>query len=104
MRVSVSHTKPKEEVIRAVDRSFDDLFRGSVGIPLKIENERRSWNGSRMTFSFDARAGILSAPIKGTVDVTERDLIIEADLGLLERLLGGGARQTIESRVKGLLK
>jgi hypothetical protein len=47
--------------------------------------------------------GLLSAPIKGTVDVTDRDLTIDADLGLLEKLLGGGMTKTLEGRVKGLL-
>lgn len=103
MRVSVSHHKQREEVVKAVDRSFDELFRGSPSMPLKIENEQRSWAGSVMTFSFNARAGILSNAIKGTVEVTDRDVIIDADLGLLERLLGGSARSAIESRVKGLL-
>jgi hypothetical protein len=47
--------------------------------------------------------GLLSAPIKGTVEVTDRDVTIDADLGLLERLLGGGMRKAVEGRVKGLL-
>src|SRR5689334_2687978 len=99
MRVTVSHNKPKQEVVQAVDRSFDDLFRDSAFIPLKIENERRSWTGSVMTFSFDARAGLLSAPIKGTVTVTDRDITIDADLGIIERLLAGRkARAAIESK------
>jgi hypothetical protein len=105
MRVSVSHNKPKEEVRRAVDRSFDDLFRGSTVIPIRIQNERRLWQGSLMTFSFDARAGILSAPIKGTVEVTDRDLIIDSDLGVFERLLGvNRSRAALEGRIRGLLK
>ena len=58
-----------------------------------------------MEFSFDAKLGILNAPIKGFVEVTDRDLTIDADLGLLERLLGARqARTALESRVRGLLK
>ena len=48
MRITVSHTKPKDEVIRAVDRSFDDLFRNNTLIPLQIVNEQRSWQGSTL--------------------------------------------------------
>jgi hypothetical protein len=47
--------------------------------------------------------GMMSAPIKGTIEVTDRDLTIEADLGLLDRLLGSGMTKTLETRVKGLL-
>ena len=105
MRITVSHNKPKQEVMQAVDRSFDDLFRGTPGIPLQIVNEKRAWNGSTMIFAFDAKVGILSNPIKGFVEVTDRDLTIDADLGLIEKLFAGRqAQSAIESRIKGLLR
>ena len=105
MRITVSHNKPKQEVIQAVDRSFDDLFRGSSIVPLQIVNEQRQWQGSTLVFSFAAKMGILSTPIKGFVEVTDRDVTIDADLGFLERLLGGKqARTSIEDKVRGLLK
>lgn len=72
-------------------------------IPVQVTNEKRQWQGSTLVFSFNATMGLLSAPIKGTVDVTDRDLTIDADLGLLERLLGGGMTKAVEGRVKGLL-
>lgn len=106
MRITVSHNKPKEEVRQAVDRSFDDLFKGPPGfLPIQMVNQHRTWNGDTLTFSFDAKAGIMSTPIKGFVEVTHKDVTIDADLGLLERLFA--AKQTkhiFESRVKGLLK
>ena len=90
--------------MQAVDRSFDDIFRGIGTIPLKIENERRAWSGQRLDFSFDARMGFLSSPIKGFVEVSDKDLTIDADLGLLERLIAGtGARATLENQARKLL-
>ena len=104
MRVTVSHNKPVEQIKGAVDRSFDDLFRAPVGIPLKIADEKREWKGSTLYFSFTAKMGILSSPITGTVEVTVRDLTVDADLGLLEKLIpGGAARTAIEHKVRGLL-
>jgi hypothetical protein len=103
MRITVSHNKSKDQIIQTVDRSFDDLFKGSPLVPIQVTNEKRQWQGSTLVFSFNAKMGLLSAPIKGTVEVTERDLTIDADLGLLERLLGGGMSRTVEGRVKGLL-
>jgi hypothetical protein len=103
MRITVSHTKSKDQIIQAVDRSFDDLFKGTPFIPIKVANEKREWKGSTLFFSFNATMGLLSAPIKGTVAVTDRDLTIDADLGLLEKLLGGGMSRAVEGRVKGLL-
>jgi Putative polyhydroxyalkanoic acid system protein (PHA_gran_rgn) len=104
MRITVSHNKPKEEVMRAVDRSFDDLFRNVGAIPLKIVNEHRSWQGSTLNFSFDAKMGLLSTPIKGFVAVTDKDITIDADLGLLEKILPvKSATTAIEGRIRGLL-
>ena len=89
--------------MRAVDRSFDDLFRDISVIPLRFVDEKRKWEGSVMTFALSAKMGIISAPIRGTVEVTDRDLTIEADLGILERLITPKTREALTSHVKGLL-
>ena len=48
--------------------------------------------------------GLFSTPIKGTVEVTDRDLIVDADLGLLNRLLPEKTiQEVIGGRIKGLL-
>ncbi len=104
MRVTVSHNKPKQEIIRSIDRSFDDLFKGPGLIPLQVVNERREWVGSLMTFSFDAKAGLISVPIKGTVEVTDRDVTVDADLGLLEKFFPAAkAKAAVEGKIRGLL-
>ena len=73
-------------------------------IPVQVSNEKREWQGDTMAFSFNAKMGLLSAPIKGTIVITDHDVTVDADLGLLDRLLGSGAgRSVMESRVKGLL-
>jgi|SRR5579875_1955913 len=105
MRLTLPHNKPKQELVQAVDRSFDDLFRGAATIPLRIENEQRNWQGSTMNFSFTARMGLLSSPIKGFVEVTDKDITIDADLGLLERLIPSqAARAGLENKIRGLLR
>lgn len=103
MRITVSHNKSKEQIMQAIDRSFDDLFKGTPVVPIQITDEKRQWQGDTLAFSFNARMGLLSAPIQGTIDVTDHDLTINVDLGLFEKLLGGGMGRTLEGRVKGLL-
>jgi hypothetical protein len=76
VRVTVSHNKSKQQMMRDIDRSFDDLFRGIGVIPIQFVSDRRSWQGSTLTFSLSAKIGLLSAPVKGTIEVTDRDLII----------------------------
>jgi hypothetical protein len=104
MRITVSHDRRKDEIVRSVDRSFDDLFKGFASFSIQIANESRKWAGSRMDFSFDAKVGIVSTPIKGFVDVTDRDVTVDADLGWLEKLfLAKQTRSALEGRIKGLL-
>src|SRR3954449_10446638 len=104
MRITVSHTKSKNEVMQAVDRSFDDLFRGVGIIPVQFVQEERNWQGSTLNFKLSAKMGFISTPIKGTIEVTDKDITIDADLGLLERLIPASKAQTaITSRVRGLL-
>lgn len=104
MRISVSHNKSPEEVVRAVDRSLNDLFRQAGGLPVRLVEQQSSWQGSTLTFSMVAKMGFISTPIKGTVEVTDTDLTIDVDLGMLERMIPADkARELVGDRVRGLL-
>lgn len=108
VKITVAHDSTKDEVKRALDRSLDDIFTGSVGLPIKLDQEHRSWNADTLTFSLIAKMGplnMVSTPIFGTVLVTDHDLTIDVNLGILERLLRADkARQVVSCRLKGLLK
>jgi hypothetical protein len=105
MRITVSHNRPKEDLIRAVDGSFNDLFQGMGVLPVQLVQKHRSWQGSTLTFALDAKMGIISTPIKGTVEVTDRDITIDVDLGILERMIPAKkAQEVLTDRVRGLLK
>jgi len=105
VRISISHNRTKEEVVQSVDRRFDELFKEAGALPVKLAVEHRSWQGSTMTFALTAKMGIISTPIKGTVEVTDRDIIVDADLGMLGRFVNEKtAQQLLGSRIKGLLK
>jgi len=105
MRITISHNRSKAEIIESVDRSFNEIFRGVSGLPVRLTMKQRSWQGSILSFSLTAKLGLLSTPITGTVEVTDHDVIVEADLGLLSRLVPEKtAREAIGNRIKGLLK
>ena len=105
VRITISHNSTKEEVIRNVDRSFDELFQGVGAIPVKLMIDHRSWQGSTMNFVITAKAGFMSTPIKGTVEVTDHDITVDADLGILNRFVDEKkAKEVIGHRIKGLLK
>jgi hypothetical protein len=95
MRITIAHNKSKQEVVDSIDRGFDDVFK-MQGLPLKIELEQKNWQGSTLTFALSAKMGFMSSPIKGTIDVTDNQVIIDADLGMFERFVS-------EEKVKGAL-
>ena len=93
------------EVVQSVDRSFDELFQGVAAFPVRLVLEQKYWQGSTMRFSLGAKMGLISTPIRGTIEVTDRDVSIDADLGVLERFLPAAtAREIIGNRIKGLLR
>jgi len=67
--------------------------------------KEKSWQGSILSFALSVKMGLLSTPMKGTVEVTDRDLTVDADLGLLNQILPEKkAREMIGNRIRGLLK
>jgi hypothetical protein len=91
--------------MESVDRSFDDIFQGAPGLPVRLTMKQRSWEGSLLRFSLTAKFGFLSTPISGTVEVTDHDVTVDADLGLLNNLIPEKtAREVIGNRIKGLLE
>jgi hypothetical protein len=105
MRITISHNRSKAEIIESVDRSFNEMFQGVSGLPVRLVVKQRSWQGSILSFSLTAKWGLLSTPIEGTVTVTDQNVTVEADLGLLNRLVPEKtAREVIGNRIKGVLK
>jgi hypothetical protein len=104
MRITIAHTRTKAEIIQAIDRSFNDAFQGAAGLPVQIVVDQKSWAGSILTFALKAKMGFVSTPIKGTVEVTDHDVIVDADLGMLNRFVSEDKiKDLLGSRVKKLL-
>jgi hypothetical protein len=105
MRVTVPHNRTKQEAIQSVDRAFNEMFQGVAGVPVRLTVQQRNWQGSTLTFALSAKMGLISTPITGTIEVTDKDLTIDADLGLLGRFIPADTvRDAIGTRLKGLLK
>ena len=90
-------------MIASVDRSFDEMLEGKAGLPVRLVVKQKGWQGPILSFTLAAKMGLLSTPIKGTVEVTERDLIVDADLGILKNILPEKAvREVLANRFKEL--
>ncbi len=104
MRITIAHNRTKAEIIKSVDQSFDEISRGGPALPVIVAMKEKSWNGSVLSFVLSAKMGFISTPIKGTVEVTDHDVIIDADLGLLGKLIPEKtAQEMFGERFKGLL-
>jgi len=104
MRITIAHAKTQAQAIQAADQAVEEVFRGLAMGPVTIVKHQKTWNGSVVTFSLIAKIGFLQNPISGTVEVTDKEVTIDADLGVLSKLLPAEKfRATVESRVRGLL-
>jgi hypothetical protein len=105
MRVTVSHTQPKQEVKNRINAGLDDVFRMAGSGVVQIANEQRSWSGDQLNFSFDARMGIMNLPVKGFVLVEDRQVTVDIDLPqFISNLIPEAKmKQGLENGVKGLL-
>lgn len=105
MRVMIPHDRPKQEMKNSVDQSIDQLFTGfNLGV-IEFVNQRKQWSGDTLAFSLTAKMGFLQTPIVGSALVTDKDVTLDVDLGLLGKLLPEeSARTQIAQRAKGLLK
>ncbi len=105
MKVKIEHHRKKQDVVDAVDCGFDNAFKEAEGLPVKVELQHKSWKASTLSFQLKAKMGLLSTPIKGTVEVTDDELIIDADLGMLTKFIPEDkAKQMLGGRVRALLK
>jgi len=104
LRITIAHNRSKADMIASVDRSFDEMLQEKAGLPVRLVVKQKSWQGPILTFTLSAKMGLLSTPIKGTVEVTERDLIVDADLGILKNILPEKAvREVFANRLKELM-
>jgi hypothetical protein len=105
MRVTVAHNKGLQGAKKLVDESATEVFKGASGSPVQITDQEKRWDGDIMHFSFTGKMGFFSAPMKGWVQVTEKDVTIECELpGILKKFMPEDkVKASIESRVRGLL-
>jgi Putative polyhydroxyalkanoic acid system protein (PHA_gran_rgn) len=104
MKITIAHNRTKAEVMQTIERSFDEMARANAGIPVQFAVKEKNWQGSVLNFELSAKMAMLSTPIKGTVEVTDTDVIVNADLGVLNRFVSDEtAAEMFGKRFKGLL-
>ena len=104
LRVIIPNDKPKQEMKASIERSIDQLFAGfNIGL-IEFVDQRKQWSGDTRTFSLTAKLGFMRTPIVGSAMVTDKEIILDVDLGLLGKLIPeDSARTQIAGRAKRLL-
>ena len=103
MRVAIAHNKTVAQVIESADQAVDQVFKGLPLGPVEIVEQQKHWNGRVMTFHLTAKVGPFKYPIRGTVEVTEWQCIVDIDLMTLGKVLPKKAQKLIEARWRDLI-
>ena len=97
MRIAVPHHTSKEFARSKVDQRLGQLLSQFGGHAEEIEHE---WLGDTMRFKGKARG----LPIEGTVDVTDREVVIDAKLPLMAKMFEGRIRQAVEREADAMFR
>jgi hypothetical protein len=106
MKVTITHKKSQAEAIRLVDKGAAGLFAGAAGSSVEITDQTKEWVGSTMHFSFTAKMGFITMPLKGTIDVGDQNVVVDCELpSLVDKFLGDGkVSASIEKKIQLLLR
>jgi hypothetical protein len=103
VRITIGHQKSVVQAIEAADQAVDQVFKGLPMGCVEIVGQQKEWTGPVMTFGLTAKLGLLKYPLRGTVEVTNRQWIVDVDLLMFGKLLPNRAERLIEARWRGLL-
>ena len=80
MHVEQKHTLGREEAIRRINASIEEMMSRELPAGVKVSNVTKHWTGDSMRFSFTAKKGFFGATITGVVQVTEGLVAMDAEL------------------------
>ncbi len=106
MRVVVAHGLTQEATIPIMDKALDKLLSGVGGSSVQILDQKSTWNGSVMTFSFTGKLGFIAVPLKGTINVEHTNVTVLMDLPpVVTTFIGEDKlRAIVDENVRSLLR
>ncbi len=104
MHIEHPHALGQQEAVARLGHLLDALVENPPG-GAEIGNVVTEWSGSQMRFSFTASKSGFGTTIRGTLEVTDDRVIVDADLPVLVKAALGEARveQAVTGGLKGVL-
>lgn len=97
MRIAVPHNTTKENARRIIEQRLADLERQYRHYANDVQT---NWNGDRLDFGFKAKG--FSG--RGTLEITDGEIIIEGKLPLIAKPFEPRIRSTVEREAESLFR
>jgi len=106
MTVVTPHHSTEQATISVLDKAADQLLAGGGNKNVEIVEQKKSWDGSVMSFSFTGKVGFISVPMAGTVAVDETNVTVECELpSLVKNFMGEAKIQAmVEEKIRALVQ
>jgi hypothetical protein len=105
MKVVVAHHSTQQAAMQKLDQASDKLL--TIDIKnVQIVDQKKTWNGPVMNFSFTGKMGFIALPLAGTVTVDDTNVTLDCELpALLKNLMGEEkVRATVEQNIRALVQ
>jgi hypothetical protein len=106
MTVVTPHHSTEQATISVLDKAADQLLAGGGNKNVEIVEQKKSWDGPVMSFSFTGKVGFISVPMAGTVAVDETNVTVECELpSLVKNFMGEAKIQAmVEEKIRALVQ
>src|SRR5580700_253889 len=104
MTVIVAHHSTQQEAMKKLDQASEKLLATEIK-NVQIVDQKKSWTGPVMSFSFTGKMGFISLPLAGTASVDDTNITLDCELpSLLKNVMGEEkVRATVEQNIRALV-
>ena len=105
MTVVVPHNSTQQSVVPILDNAADQLLAGSGNKNIELVDQKKSWDGSVLSFAFTAKVGFIVVPLAGTAAVDDTNVTVECELpSMVKNFLGEEkVRVMVDEKIRTLL-
>jgi hypothetical protein len=105
MQIRKTHKLGKAAAIQRIDHFLEGLLRRPMPAGVHVKHPSKSWSNGVMSFSARLSKGFLGTTIQGEVEVTDDEVILDAEVPAMVRTFVGEdkIRHVIEQQIDALL-